>query len=121
MTDDLSTRLLAAIKRVENAATEAGGESWDYNGSQILRHGGRDRLYVHPTIANHIYLNDPAAVLRLCQAHREIVTAYLTAQGQVAKLMADRAHGQDVIEAQGVANGLDLAVQSLAHGYGIEA
>lgn len=60
-------------------------------------------------------------VLRLCQAHREIVEAYEVAKAQIALLLERRAHGLDVIEAQGVVTGLDVAVQSLAHGYGIEA
>lgn len=99
MTDDLSTRLLEAIE------LDAGGAQADLDDPRSL-HARRRRA---------------EKALHLCQAHREIVAAFLAAQAQFDHMGVSGADAVDLAGQLGVVNGLDLAVQSLANGYGIEA
>lgn len=91
MTDDLVTRLLAEIDEREQIAREATPGPWHANDGlrcvnveQSEEDGGHlvaelEPCDDHPDIyqpdGDHIAENDPAAVLRMCQAHRDIVAA----------------------------------------------
>jgi len=72
--------------------------------------------------ARHMALHDPQTVLRLCQAHRDIIDMYVEAkarpvvrEGREAKL-----RGLDHASAMGRLTALGLVLQALAAGYGIQ-
>jgi hypothetical protein len=69
--------------------------------------------------ARHIARWDPQAVLRLVKSHRAVIVAYTEAQEHAALLLRGRAHGATVLEADGVARGLRIALENLAAGFGI--
>lgn len=74
---DVVSRLLAKLDEVEEFARDAMQRRWltqdnyieDENGGEVARFNlKRD--------AQHAGLNEPQAVLRLCQAHREIIDMF---------------------------------------------
>lgn len=85
---DLVTKLLAAIEDVERIAREATPGPWrvdnatypegihnDYGDCPVAggRWGDEASVFDQPSDAHHIALHDPASVLLMCSAHREIV------------------------------------------------
>lgn len=135
--DALSSRLLDAIGRREVAAqaiADAFGQRWavgthignHYNFATVHRIDDEDDLVVRcgieeleagELLAAHIVSEDPASVLRLCQAHREIVEMYQDLDRRPrAGFMGDleRASANAKIVTLG------LVLQALAKAYGIE-
>lgn len=125
MTDDLVSRLLAAIQEREDVAKAAvercGDGEWHTDDEGVVytdKHS--DRILTGPwgnglhEIGDHIEANAPASVLRLCQAHRDIVSAYTGA------LFTQECHPDDERN-NGYVLGISRAVVDLAGGYGIEA
>jgi hypothetical protein len=75
---------------------------------------------VDPELSRYLdTVADPDAVIRLCRAHRNIIGLYEAAAKRPDELMAQRAHGVDVLTAQATAEALKLAVEDLAEGYGL--
>ena len=129
MTDDLVSRLLAAIREREVAATDSkvarNADEWvladqptpawgDQSPDPVVLAGGKpiarlDDEYGGSFHAEHAVLNDPRSVLRLCQAHRKLVDEYLKWRGNCGT-------NRDL----GYFAGLDLAVRALAEGYGVD-
>lgn len=130
-TRDLVSRLLAAIQEREDVATAARQQAlsghWFWvvdagsgDGDVESRKGAvvveRDLFEVGP----HVALNDPASVLRLCQAHREVVDMYQVAKAQPVSRDRGKLRGLDHASAMGRLTTLGLVIKSLAAGYGIQ-
>lgn len=138
---DLVTKLLAAIEDVERIAREATPGPWrvdnatypegihnDYGDCPVAggRWGDEASVFDQPSDAHHIALHDPASVLRMCSAHREIVEHaqsdldLVDDDGQVitdGEVHIDRDNYETVEEAAAV---WYLALTLLARAYGIE-
>lgn len=138
MSEDLPTRLLAAIEAKEAKARAGAGYSrgsWARAGKRELHYSnGRseryeavfvgndtllerwDRIRVardDGSIAEHIADNDPKSVLAMCSAHRQIVELYAE--------HADYDRPDDSYEhATGRICGLGEALRLIARGYGIQ-
>lgn len=130
MTGDLVSRLLAAIQEREDVANEAGelalGGEWFSVVNAGSGAGGVESLKLvvaagSPVEFNrHIAVNDPRSVLRLCQAHRDIVDDYQHAREVGDRLIErDCEVGTRVVQQRAV-NALERAIRALARGYGIE-
>lgn len=89
MTADLAARVLAAIEETERIAREVDDNSapwtgqWKTDGKHVLRtYNDHVLAYSHhghpfrPGMLAHIAQNDPATVLRRCEADRETVDDY---------------------------------------------
>lgn len=117
---DLVVRLLAAIDEVEKLAT---GASHHHFAAMWARRTGRQNL--------HAYLAqvaEPAAVLRLCQALRDIVAMYTAYEEATRrfneKLDMDCRPAEHEVQANRVDveiySQLSAVVRVLARGYGVE-
>lgn len=142
MSSDVVSRLLEAIDKVELTAQDAidwarGGDwseaehrkvGWGESQDDLdVLSGGKPIATFHAEYggamaALHAIANDPNSVLRLCQAHRDIIEMYREAkarpvvrEGREAKL-----RGLDHASAMGRLTTLGLVVQALARGYGVE-
>lgn len=122
------SRLHTAIderERIARAAMETGGSPagsgvWSLGSSRVMAgdvavaagewHDMPDRF------ARHIVVNDPDSVLRLCQAHRDILTFW-----EATKTAVEVSDGTVLAGAARVRLGAYLkVVEALARGYGIE-
>lgn len=125
MTDDLSTRLLEAITRREWAAREAQPGPWHIGNAVDPTQpcnihtvpGCRGVAYnVGWLDAEHIIWHDPSHVLRVCQAHREIVEHW-----QATKDALSAAEGTILAGACRVRLGAyENVLKALAGAYGLE-
>lgn len=127
--DDLVVRLQAALDEKEATAREAAkysADEWTTASSAVLDLGipDLDGLIPLPAspIGHHMESNDPRAVLRLCQAHRDDLDAYVAAQARVDRFPDDdrTRFRQAYLMARGYALGLRKSVELLARGYGLE-
>lgn len=125
MAGDLVSRLLAAIEEVERRANTQGHRNPDDGG-----------YYSCPAVHTEPYGDLPwgedacdcglaerrADALRLCQAHRDIVAAYVEAQRRVDRwpVTEQTTLRQAYVMARGYAGGLRKSVELAARGYGIE-
>jgi len=125
---DVVSRLLAKLDEVEQCATAAGhGFGHLGLGSLLNLNAGWTKLDLADNVRPNydqrfVRMIDPDAVLRLCQAHRDLV-----AEWQKRKQMADLLDadpetkaGEAHILALGIASGLFAAVTVVAAGYGIQ-
>jgi hypothetical protein len=70
--------------------------------------------------AEHMALNDPHSVLRLCRAHRDLIKHFEAARTKAVTLAAERAHPTLVMEAHGATTALHHALRILARGLSVE-
>jgi hypothetical protein len=127
---DIAEQLLAAIAIRENAAKACAGAPWiagemprsvHVEAERTREHRAWAQLgYVasttHEEGATHIALNDPGSILRLCQAHREIVGHW-----QATRDALSAAEGTILAGACRVRLGAyDNVLRALASAYGIE-
>jgi hypothetical protein len=117
MTDDLVARLLAAIQEREDKANEADEDHRTASDSWHTRQCG----YAQGEFVDPCECEVPDQVLRLCQAHRKIIDQYQAAKTRPDELLAQRAHGSYVLEAEAALKALHAVILALAEGYGFEA
>lgn len=104
---DLVSGLLAHLDKIEKVAKAARFEP--------------TTIYVdNPEDGLHIRWHDPTSILRLVQAHRQIIEQYKTAEERPALLMADRTHGVEVLKAEVAARVLRTVIETLAEGWGLK-
>lgn len=123
-----SETLDEAERLAKEAAEHAGGPSWfstEGADGDVSEAGRAGKIACGPwgglwEIGPHMARWDPQAVLRLVAAHRKIIEAFTQAQEHAATLLRTRAHGATVLEADGVAGGLLIALENLADGWGLK-
>jgi hypothetical protein len=130
MSADVVRRLIAVLDEIERLAGLASPGPWRPNAEHDEVLAGDDETVCDGfalsnnqlrNTVDHIVLNaDPESVLRLCRAHRDIIERYQKAAAKPDELMAQRAHGVDVLIATGAANALLDIVRDLARGLGVE-
>lgn len=106
MSDDLTTRLLAAIEEVEHAARAAGGYYDDHVDEAC------------DACAGHMVRHEPAAVMRRCQADRKIVALHCVSSDSLSRPECRTCVGNWTTE-----TGEDYpceTLRALAEGYGLE-
>lgn len=136
---EVVVRLLAAIDERERKARDAAGfgrggdwslaeekpRAWgDPEPDPTLLAGGKPVArfnveYGGSFNADHAEANDPDAVIRLCQSHRDIVAEWRKRK-QMADQLLDGGFEESIRTAEGITAGLFAAVILLARGYGIE-
>ena len=133
---DVVSRLLAAIDEVEKRARAAidscgrvgGAGDWHATRMGTATVGSMTHEVwsaartpvaygVRPSVAAFMEGSDPESVLRLCQAHRDIVAMYQEAKAQP---VVRGGGGLDHASAMGRLTTLGLVVQALAVGHGVE-
>jgi hypothetical protein len=126
------SRLLTRLDEIERVATAIADQEWRYS-PPVLPHGD-DCGYVEASLelgdvfvlaarddedpvteeqASNIAMHDPQSVLRLCQAHREIINAYTGA------LFTQGCHPEDERN-NGYVLAMSRAVHELAAGLGLK-
>lgn len=106
---DLVSGLLARLDEIEKVAKAAPFDPY--------------KIHVdNPEDGPHIRWHDPASVLRLCRAHRDIIDMYGQAKDQpvAESVRHSKGRGLDHASAMGRLTTLGLVLQALARGLGVE-
>jgi len=130
---DLATRLLAHLDKVEHEAHEAedwSSSSWERLSSAAVDMNGESPVVFDAApVAAHVAVHDPATVLRLVRAHREIVETYRKQAEALATMrratryakVPERLPTSDELRATAaVADTLFVVITKLARGYGLQ-
>ncbi len=118
--DDLVVRLQATLNETEAIAREAAkysADEWTTASSAVLDLGipDLDGLIPLPAspIGHHMERNDPRAILRLVQSHRDILNLYSGAQ--FTQSCHPEYEGNN-----GYVKAMEQTIAALARGYGLE-
>lgn len=107
---DVVSRLLAAIDEREAKANRLVGEDWF----------AVPEVYLSEAYAQHAAMHGAKSVLRLCQAHRDIVDEWKRNKQIADQLQHEVPQGEAYLVAKGIVAGLWASVVLVACGYGVE-